>query len=135
VVLALLVALAAGGVAGYLWYEFDEFRTATDRQLSRIRSDIRDLESRMDSLESDVGVVVGFGSLAGRVDSLESDLGNLPGLGSVEDRLGDLERSIDDLEFATFLQAGSIDDLAECVNAYMQTVGDSGGGRYTYYFC
>ena len=29
----------------------------------------------------------------------------------------------------------SVDGAIDCVNEYMKTVGDSGGGRYTYYLC
>ena len=53
-----------------------------------------------------------------------------------------LESRMDDVENATvdsytgFTSVNQrVEDLESCVNDYMKTVGDSGGGYYRYYFC
>ncbi len=53
-----------------------------------------------------------------------------------------LESRMDDVEGATvdsYTGFSSLNqrvgDLESCVNDYMKTVGDSGGGYYRYYFC
>lgn|GEM_PF-2430225 len=61
-------------------------------------------------------------NLNSRLDSLESDL-------------SDVESSVSDSESTSTDAQDSVDSLIDCVNDYMKTVGDAGGGRYTYYFC
>jgi hypothetical protein len=134
VVALLVAALAVAGVV-YLWFELDDVKTSSERQVSFLRSSISDLEYRVDSLESDVGDTFGFDSLSRRVEDLEDSVGSLSGYDSVEDRLSSIESDLGDLGFIVFDQGGQISDLTACVNDYMETVGDAGGGRYTYYFC
>ena len=148
-VVALCFALAAGGAAGYLWLQLNDLEMRTDRALRSIdsnvgsvESDVDSLDGRVDPLESDVG------SLDDRVDALESDVGYVTGFDSLSDRIDGLlsalaaaERDIDWLESDSGWR--SIDDdifdavssLRECVNDYMVTVGNAGGGRYRYYTC
>jgi hypothetical protein len=71
-----------------------------------------------------------------RVSSLSTEISNM------QSALILLESRTDEVEgaavgsytgFSTLNQR--VEDLESCVNDYMKTVGDSGGGYYRYYFC
>ena len=88
--------------------------------------------------------------LSGEQAAISSDFGSLP------EAIADLDDRVDQaVDLATTAQFGvaavgenaqdarrqaddaysRADSIAECVNTYMKTVGDSGGGYYRYYFC
>lgn len=88
--------------------------------------------------------------LSGEQADISSDFGSLPEV------IADLDNRVDQaVDLATTAQFGvaavgedaqdarrqaddaysRADSIAECVNTYMKTVGDSGGGYYRYYFC
>jgi len=134
-VVSLCVALAAGGVAGYLWFQLNDLEDRTGRALSSIgsnvnavESDVSILDSRVDALESDVGYVAGYQSLTDQIDDLVS------AMSTAERDIGNLESSAGD-SFTDDVLIDAISNLRECVNDYMVTVGNAGGGRYTYYTC
>ena len=134
-VVSLCLALAAGGVAGYLWFQLDdlESRTAStlrslDSDVYAVESDVGSLDSRVASLESDVGWVSGYQSLSDQLDDLVS------AVSTAERDIGYLESNAGD-SFTDDLLVDALTDLRDCVNDYMVTVGNAGGGRYTYYTC
>lgn len=109
------------------------------------------------------GLVAALSATA-RVVELEAQIAELSGeqtaissnFGSLPNAIADLDNRIDQaVDLATTAQLGAVaageeaqdarrqaedayfraDSIAECVNTYMKTVGDSGGGYYRYYFC
>ena len=70
------------------------------------------------------------------ITSLNNQIVNMQSaLVLLESRTDDVEGAIVDsyTGFSTLDQR--VDSLESCVNDYMKTVGDSGGGYYRYYFC
>jgi hypothetical protein len=101
-----------------------------EAEIAGVGSDLADTQSAVDDahssvvdLQTQLGDIAdpsgGMGDLASRLDSLESDLSSATA-------------SIDDLTFGV---DGIVTHFTECINDYMKTVGDAGGGRYTYYLC
>jgi hypothetical protein len=134
-VASLCLALAAGGVAGYLWFQLDDLESRTERSLRSLDSDVDavaydvgNLDTRVDSLESDVGWVPGYDSLSDQLDDLVS------AVSTIERDVGYLESNAGD-SYTDDLLVDALTDLRDCVNSYMVTVGNAGGGRYTYYTC
>lgn len=88
--------------------------------------------------------------LSGEQAAISSDFGSLPeAIANLDDRV---DQAVDLATTAQFGVAAvgedaqdarrqaddaysRADSIAECVNTYMKTVGDSGGGYYRYYFC
>ena len=135
--IAMVIALAAASGAVYLYLELEDLKTSTE-------SDDRRLTLVVDDLEKEVGGTSSFGNtLADRVDDLVAEIGgNSTFAGGLADRVDDIEDDIDDLQRDIIRLDGddygiirSVNDLTECVNTYMETVGNSNGGRYRYFFC
>jgi uncharacterized protein YoxC len=134
-VVSLCLALVAVGLAGYLWFELDDLESRTESSLRSLDSDVAaveydvgDLDSRVNSLESDVGWVPGYDSLSDQLDDLVS------AVSTIERDVGYLESNVGD-SYTDDLLVDALTDLRDCVNSYMVTVGNAGGGRYTYYTC
>ena len=112
----LLVAVAAIVVAAF-----------AVRDARQARDDLRKLQFALrvnvGVLRSDLDTVIGpFGdldSLTTKVDDIAEEVATLDG--SIKSSGFDVDERIE--------------ELRACINLYMQTVGDSGGGRYTYYLC
>jgi len=106
---------------------------------------------RLAAFESSVGAVQEQ-TAASQVDLdlIRTDLGSIQtALAAIDDpsdemaeiaeRVGAVEDDIasvsSDIELIGAAAAFGIEDLATCVNAYMRTVADAGGGSYTFYYC
>jgi hypothetical protein len=103
-------------------------------QLAVAKSDVTDLTAELKTTQSRLDEVE---ATAASADQL------LSGLGTVTSDLEDLRLQVDSMVGGSSLFASSsfsevddrIDALISCVNEYMETVGDAGGGRYYYYLC
>jgi hypothetical protein len=139
-----LVTGGAGLVLGLL-----SLQRAKDLEQESVRTqrELRSLQSNFDNLDrelSDVGLSVDnldrvVSDVGYSVDEIESALGLLRGaLNSSEDVasiLESLESDMGELSMSVDIAFVAIDRLQDCVNEYMDVVGRSGGGRYTYYYC
>ena len=98
---------------------------------------VGELEAKVAKLSGEQAVISSdFGSLPAAIADLDSRVDRAVELattaqfgaaGAIEEAQ-DARRQADDAHFRA-------DSVAECVNTYMKTVGDSGGGYYRYYFC
>ena len=99
------------------------------RNLNAVTSDLSDVTSSLDSVTGDIK------SMQSALDSVAGQSGDIASIG---DFLVSLDSDVSDLNDAVFGFGGlvsSVEDLTNCVNKYMRTVGNAAGGYYTYYFC
>ncbi len=139
-VLGLVTALGSGVLA---WLALEQARENRDRleesdraasqlasRLGALEGDLNVIESRVSDSESDIQRV------RSELGSIDDPTDNLFDLGSRIDAIeSDLADTSSDLEDFSFAVIDSIVELRTCLNDYMDTVGRSGGGRYTYYYC
>ena len=71
-----------------------------------------------------------------KIASLNNQMVNMQNaLVLLESRMDDVEGAAVDSETGFSSLNQRVGDLESCVNDYMKTVGDAGGGYYRYYFC
>lgn len=125
--IAAVVALAAVVLAGVAWNQARQLETqlaATQDELADVTAEQRDLSSTVSAVAGDVGDLQ-----AATGESLSSYLAGL------DRAVAQAQSDAQDAQFASQSLAARTEALVECVNDYMKTVGDSGGGYYRYYFC
>ena len=138
-VFAAMLATGASVVAVLALSEAREARSElsdSQGEVGSLSQRLGDMQGAIDSVQSDVqSVQSDVSSVESNVASLVDPSGELNELsGRIDDVAFDV-RLMDDAVFGFFGLSGSIDDLKSCLNTYMETVGNSGGGRYTYYMC
>lgn len=124
---AAIVAFAAVVLAGVSWNQARQLETqlaATQDELAEVNADQRNLASTVSAVAGDVGDLQ-----AATGESLASHLAGL------DRAVAQAQSDAQDAQFASQSLAARTEALVECVNEYMKTVGDSGGGYYRYYFC
>lgn len=97
----------------------------------------RKASERVEALEDQVA------QLSLEQGEISSQFGSLPeAFGVLADRIAQVEMEASSARSAAEVANQRADDaqfraedIVRCVNRYMKTVGDAGGGRYTYYFC
>jgi hypothetical protein len=121
--LAAIVALATAAVAIYLVVDARTDVSALEDSLASASREIHELRDAADTNGQRVGAAMRvLGELSNDLSNVQSDISSIRGrwfgrtmsLGEIEDELADIRR---------------------CVNRYMDTVANAGGGRYTYYWC
>lgn len=124
---AAVIALAAVVFAGASWNQARQLETqlvAAQDQLADVVSEQRGLASTVSAVAGDVGDLQ-----AATGESLSSYLAGL------DRAITEAQSDATDALLTAESLSGRTQALVECVNDYMKTVGDSGGGYYRYYFC
>jgi len=125
--IAAVVALAAVVLAGMTWNQARQLETqlaATQDQLADVTAEQRDLSSTVSAVAGDVGDLQ-----AATGESLSSYLAGL------DRAVAQAQSDAQDAQFTSRSLAARTDSFVDCVNTYMKTVADSGGGRYWFNFC
>lgn len=107
-------------------------------QATELQSQVETLKSQQDEANAQqASLDAKLSDLTGQVGELEAATGE-----SLSTYLSGLSRDVSSAEAAAqdaYFLAEEVsrrtDRFVECVNTYMKTVGDSGGGYYRYYFC
>jgi hypothetical protein len=135
-----LVGMTLGAAAFLKWRDATVELDRVNRRISSVDADYRTLDRDLSSMAAEFRQLeVTFEELGSDFEELDSTVGSirvfLGGTQTLSDYLDDLSREIGTLQFSLALVAATVGQLRECVNSYMDVVGQSRGGSYRYYYC
>lgn len=129
--IALVVAVLAVLVAGVGVVAALSMRT----QLAQVESELEALQEAQGRIQAtQASIEAELATLGGQVGNLEAAASQPSVSPGESNAMTALATASDAYQLASGVDF-RLDQVVNCINEYMKTVGDSGGGRYQYFFC